>query len=686
MNEENKLLTLVKDSFDPTLDETLNKYNQLLDTLNNCQDDLELIKSKFPLNIEFTNNEELKKIITDIERASNYIGRGNEIDAEISNAIKYSITIIKPIYNASLKQKNKYQLLLDAIEKNNNPTILFDFIDECFNQQKITIVEAIKLNTFIAISYNNIELETEEENATKTTESKKRFNVLIEENDNQNEIENNLKELFERYEYPYNEEIFKPAGMSKMKKFAKIDNAKKVLDFFKSNNIKSEDFNAKNIKSIINIIVFYDGESINGINDFIKNNNCTLSTLLGFPSIFFKSTKEYAFKLRGDKKTIVKPNNSTLLAPVGRFDDFIANIELLKKSGRLILDENKKVTDESLGVHKDGDGFKIFLQESNVVITKNLKIMQMYGLISENELPNALMAAQGSHVEYILDRFIEAGLFNILKENNYYMHKFLYTKFRWYKIKLAMILGEKITPSRGKGLSTTLTNEDISYYGMKRSTENGYIDTISQKNVKNCIPHEFYEYLKTKLFAKRYIYREVDSSEKQKYDIYKYYFKLYEESVSKIFYNLCNNAEDSQVKLQSQQLSFEITKAFSKDFKDTENYNDIETDEYVKFIDNALDKTDNNTYLIYKKEDEFNPTLNIYISRNKFLRLCKLLKENNCWINNKMNAEQKTAIILSALLKDTIVTNFEYRMLYNKIANLVKTYEEKISKEKGRAM
>lgn len=674
MNINSSLLRLIKESYDPTIGKLIGKYKELIEKLSNCKNDLNLIKSIFPLNIEFMQNKEIQTNFTYLQSASRYVGIKTEIDNEIKNYINECINIINKEYQYYLDQNNKYNMLIDSIENGNNPEIIFDFIQNCYFNKKISINEAIEFNTFIALNSNNNQLETK----TSETSNKKNYNVLIEENEHPEEINKQLEELFKKYNYPYNEKIFKSKGIVQMKKFAKIDNARKVLEFFQKYNIKQNDFCDHNIKAIINIIIFYDQDAIDGISKFLEYNSCTLSTLLEFPSIFFKGKNDYAFKIHHRNKKVLSKTNGSIIKPPGSFENFFKNLELLKNSGRIILNDENKITDYSFAIHKDGDGFKEFLQESNERITKNLELMRKYGIISENKLPNALMAAQGSHVEYVLDRFVEAGLFNILKENNYYMHKFLYTKFRWYKIKLAMILGEKITPSRGKGLSKSLTDEDKIFHGMSRSTEKGYIDNIYQDEVINYIPDEIFAKLRNLPYSHKIVFRS-DNLSVAKHRLYDHYLKLHEKSVDDIFNILYNNQNDNAEIEESKILSAKITKAFVQDYQKNIINPETENDKYFKMIENATFngrniKVDNNTYEISNSENNYSLGFSIKISRQKVIRLCSLLKQNNCWINDEMSEKEKTAVIMTVLLKDSIITNYEYGIIRNTVKQWVSSF------------
>ena len=65
------------------------------------------------------------------------------------------------------------------------------------------------------------------------------------------------------------------------------------------------------------------------------------------------------------------------------------------------------------------------------------------------------------------------------------------------------------------------------------------------------------------------------------------------------------------------------------------------------------------------------PNVRVIISRYKVLRLCKLLKEDGCWINFDFSKEDKENTMLSVLLKDTIVSEVEMLMMREIIKNVI---------------
>ena len=85
-------------------------------------------------------------------------------------------------------------------------------------------------------------------------------------------------------------------------------------------------------------------------------------------------------------------------------------------------------------------------------------------------------------------------------------------------------------------------------------------------------------------------------------------------------------------------------------------------------------KVDNNTYEISNSENNYSLGFSIKISRQKVIRLCSLLKQNNCWINDEMSEKEKTAVIMTVLLKDSIITNYEYGIIRNTVKQWVSSF------------
>jgi len=101
-------------------------------------------------------------------------------------------------------------------------------------------------------------------------------------------------------------------------------------------------------------------------------------------------------------------------------------------------------------------------------------------------------------------------------------------------------------------------------------------------------------------------------------------------------------------------------------------------DQYIKLLDEAI-LCDNNGQLYNCKVDdktyqivsEAYPGIKVLISRYKVLQLVKILKEEQLWINDTFSDLDKENLLLSVLLKDTIVSDMEMQAVRITVRNIL---------------
>jgi hypothetical protein len=98
-----------------------------------------------------------------------------------------------------------------------------------------------------------------------------------------------------------------------------------------------------------------------------------------------------------------------------------------------------------------------------------------------------------------------------------------------------------------------------------------------------------------------------------------------------------------------------------------EEFSEIENDPFIKLLDNSVKIND----VAYEFKHPSLINHSVIISRYKVLRLCKLLKENGCWIVNNSSDIDKENTLLSVVIKDTIVCETEMVLLRFSIRKLL---------------
>lgn len=407
-------------------------------------------------------------------------------------------------------------------------------------------------------------------------------------------------------------------------------------------------------------MIYYNEETIKEIENFIDNNDCTLSYIIRLSSIFFSRKREYKFRSQRADGSFVD-NPSPKKVPVGSIESFMYCVNLIKKSKNL--PEDYRLTDADLGKRTNGDGFVKFLTTPKEKIYKNLTVLNRYGLIDSLEsLPNSITATLGTHTEYLLDRYIESGLYEYVLRKQSCLKIQNDLPFRWHKIKRAICIGDKLFTTNG--LSSDLTNEEEKYglrllYPTDGSAPKIIYDFSEEALLRRpdlVKPENFNYGLNNKPYSKM----RIDS---ENFNFFFKYFTLYPKTIFKC-------TRDGQ---NFENIGEKISRVFANDYNDIiTDFSDIEEDKYIQFLDSLMYKDANgNSYPIkkdnltyefifpssYNKETNIQiwPSAKVIVSRQKVLRLCRLLKKSNLWLNDEMLNLEKENILMAVLLKDTII-------------------------------
>ena len=134
---------------------------------------------------------------------------------------------------------------------------------------------------------------------------------------------------------------------------------------------------------------------------------------------------------------------------------------------------------------------------------------------------------------------------------------------------------------------------------------------------------------------------------------------------------------------------FKIEAVFNKDYDYSSfDLTNVEEDDVIKTLDTFLIpieneslislKHNNLSYLFYKQASEGWPSEKVIVSRQKVLRLCNLLKQQGLWINENMSDEDKKLLIVSVLVKDSIVSMSQFRTIIEFVNQIIIRYNKNV--------
>lgn len=613
------------------------RYMLLLNKLDSVLLDFNNISKIDSSELELFNNPIAARYIAGIE----YFSKLDSVDKtellvkveELKNMLLLAMNnneVIKKLQN----DLSDLDLLYNKLNNNEfDAELLFEFIKNCYNDKLIDIKTAIELNLYVAYESSNKVYNDVEDDVV----------VLSE---NEVSILDELRTTFSLYGYDYDNMKLSKKIREKLEKYARIDYLDFVLSILKDNNITVSDFEDRH-GVICDIIIYNDREALIGIDNFVKSNNCSLSDLLGMGGIFHKRQRKFKFKGKG---YIDGPTNNGETIP-GEYDSFMKNIEIYKKLNNLPSDH--KMTSI------DFENRTIFFTTPHIKILRNLSILTAYGVLENGRLSGAISCLVGSNLEYLLDRCIESGLFDYCRKNLSFLE--LDSKeFRWYKIKRAIDLGDGLI--RGKGLKRELKLERA-YGGIKLIPKDGNM-VIEQEPINSDKMASLGKDVCSSLFKK--------FAEDPNCDIDKLRFELFYKYRTFDIFDLFKRTNINFSKLSLIRANFyrkvDIDSSFLKQ----------SDDQYIKLLDEAI-LCDNNGQLYncmvddktYQIVSDAYPGIKVLISRYKVLQLVKILKEEQLWINDTFSDLDKENLLLSVLLKDTIVSDMEMQAVRITVRNIL---------------
>ena len=626
--------------------ERYNGYMLLLDKLEKSLDDFSNISMISMEEVKLFQNANAIRYIAGIE----YYSQFDEIEkSELINAIGELKKMLSFVMENDevIKEINDKLFMYDQMEKKIingqiDEELAFNFVYECYIKKLISADEVVGLNLYIAkeCSVNSISEDFEEE-------------VVLEEN--VEPILEDLRLIFKKYGYDYDNMHLNKKVRTKIEKYATVDYVDYVLSVLSFNNITVSEFEDR--QSIIcDIFVYKDKEALDGINQFVKDNNCTFYDLLGMGGIFHKRKRKFKFRNKINNGGSI---NDGEVIP-GEYDSFLKNVLLYKKCNNL--------SDDYKLSKIDFEGRTIFFMTPHDKILENLKLLDLYGIVEKGKLPDASSALCGANVQYLLDRCVEARMFDYCKKNPYFVGMDA-KEFRWYKIKRCSDLGQSLF--RGKGLRKEL-RDDSSFDGINLVTDD-------DKFIIEQIPMSMSEMSNGKKHLPDYIAKKiVGESDKVMFDLL-YKYRTYDVS------DLFAKSDFSKARLSLIQAIISKRVNVNSDFLEEEN------DEFIKLLDNAiLCDQDNKLYncklddRTYQFVNSAYPGVRVLISRYKVLQLVNKLKEDQSWITATFSELDKENMMLSVLLKDTIISAIEMQTVRFTVRNILNNQLAKfVSERKG---
>lgn len=540
-----------------------------------------------------------------------------------------------------------------------NYNLLLDFVQICLKNNLLSVTDAINLNFYILKMCNLDIVDTKDQtNVFEIVE-------LIENTESYDDLKGRLQNIFQKYGYVYDERLF-GEYQDKFLKFADIEYVDYVLSNFHKYGITTDEFYLRK-RAIYRIIIDKDVEIFNEILKFVDENNCTLSTMLTIPAIFSKRKRSYVE--RG--KDVFSPTNN-IFDVCGAYQYFNANISIYKQmAGISILD--------------DSDLCKLgrFICTPTSLIEKNLLLLRRYGILHISSLPKAIVSLCGTDTEYIIDQMIENGLYDkylttrttdggeVKQPRGTYFLSLDGNPLKFYKMKRANDFGNSILANNG-GIRKVFRDNNEDYMGISLSSDGKVLQTsLSLDTMKN-INSQNRKSLPTS------IQRKIDEGKIDDKKLELLYFDtLYKYKILTPVDIFSSYDKLSRTNLKGYRIN-ELFKSDHSRVLTNDEISNILMDNFIKLLDNSQ-YCDSNGESVPLKTSELTyefmhpdfPNVRVIISRYKVLRLCKLLKEDGCWINFDFSKEDKENTMLSVLLKDTIVSEVEMLMMREIIKNVI---------------
>lgn len=585
--------------------------------------------------------------------------KGWRIESVVSLIKELELDIIKNKFGQVSEEKKEldelYRLVSNGLIIDNYEKLL-SFINDCVENNFISMEDGFALNFYILreCTINN-----------KSVEDELEIVELKVSNDDISLVKENLRKIFLEFGYEYSSLKFGDLE-EKLLKYADVDYVSYVLAMFNKYGVDNNTLYLRK-KTFYSIVIDNNRETFDAILEFVDNNNCSLKTLLSMPAIFSKKKRKYME--RNKNVNTASSNNKDLLEIYGVQQDFFDNLELYKQlSGIQVIDDKEFV------------GLSKFLCTPSLLVRKNLQILKLYKIINNSQYPRSIVSLCGNSTEYLIDRYIEVGLYEQYLRGRYNLNgeykeprgtSYLdrdNNPFRFYKLKRAKDFGEDVFASNS-GIKKVFHDDTAEYMGISMVRENDS-KYISQKTLS------FEEMCKLRdsviMEMAHYIHDKVVNQ-----DIALAYFenlfKYREVTPIQLF---SQNGDDRSI-LKAER----INGIFKNDYKHVltqEEIKAIETDDIIYALDNAICyDSDNNGRCVKTSEFKYEftyyeiPGVVVTISRYKVLRLCKLLKEDGCWLDNNVLDADTLNTMMSVLLKDTIISEVELEVLKSSVIEIL---------------
>lgn len=556
-----------------------------------------------------------------------------------------------------------------------------ELIEKYHQKELITTEEAIRFNIEIG--------EIIAQNQRTTNQGKEKGTIDIneipkepedpEEITTLEEIENNeetIKELFK--EYGYNFEKLNQTTKELIIKYVDLEYARYILNKLLEYKVSDEKLRDYQIAIFQILICKEEKETFKKVLEFVDNNECTLASLLKYAGIFHEQSKRIV--LRGMQKEPFEKSKQK--DPLGIYlnikrnhQNFMKNIELYKQC-----EGNKKITDNILNTAK-----QVGLCIKHERLLANLDILRRYEIVKPNEFPKSFTALSAKYSEYQIDRFIECGLQEYIKQNTYYISKTAHP-YKFYKIRRAMDLGIPLFSTRG--LKAEYTSDPTlarnKVHGEKSENVNGIY--YQHKDIDNDKPAEIIQEEYTEEQYQMNNPRPIDGTY-SKSSHYKYSYKFQECNPNYIFSKYGRNTEtDAEIVNHLNQI-FSLAKESEVEVKDEDYAKTAETTQ-IKIFDEGKCQTIDGEFPIKVNNETYefrafrHPNAIIRISRLKVIKLFSLL--NTYTINGKTigqlcknnNNSKNTLvnIILAVVTNDSIISDWEIYYLRNIITSSLNNY------------
>ena len=441
------------------------------------------------------------------------------------------------------------------------------------------------------------------------------------ENENKEEIENALINLFKKYNLEFSD--FNPRDQKSLINYCNLELVDSILKLLKENDINlgekyKNDEKIIILKSLAITEILLNGDvdvlkqifELAKLNKILTNNNQKIDFMLLIenPSRFIKRKKRY---YRKGSQTIGTGDNPPKETLIGCADDFIANFKFITSLG--------------------GDCYELLKHEVPVdcphhQILNHQKLYEIYG-IDKNYYLRALSCLYfNAQPADVIDQYIEIGFFDYFKYNMSVVN--LGTdSLTCYKLLYAA----KYTDLEPQNFFSVRNEKK----GTKLVLNNKYLNSnpvIANMTSNNC-------------------YKLTDK-----------YIPLSEQNNTRKVYETFNNAiaksDNSDTKIALTR-SDSIIPVLDEYFlaRDINN---------VPIIPNIYKF---GTVTINKADGQFLKNWDICISRNKVIRIYNTLMQQGITDNNHKES------VMYAITKNSILTEVEYNIIYDTITKLMKRRE-----------